>query len=85
MIYGQSMGAKIGIELYQQLLEKTNYCRILFFDGAPCTKLPWLNRKVMYPIFKTFLNRMKNKRLEEVLRSKMIKKFLEETMKVFDQ
>lgn len=28
----------------------------------------------MYPIFKTFFNRMKNKRLEEVLRSKMIKK-----------
>ena len=74
MIYGQSMGAKIGIELYQQLLEKQITIESCFFDGASCTKLPWLNRKVMYPIFKTFFNRMKNKRLEEVLRSKMIKK-----------
>ncbi len=55
MIYGQSMGAKIGIELYQQLLEKQITIESCFFDGASCTKLPWLNRKVMYPIFKTFL------------------------------
>ena len=39
MIYGQSRGAKIGIELYQQLLEKQITVESCFFDGAPCTKL----------------------------------------------
>ena len=42
MIYGQSMGAEIAIELFKQL-EKTNinvdYC---FLDGAPCIKFPYL-------------------------------------------
>lgn len=42
MIYGQSMGVEIAIELFKQL-EKTNIdIDCCFLDGAPCIKLPYL-------------------------------------------
>ena len=75
IIYGQSMGAEIGIELLHQLLKENMEVEYCFFDGSPCTKLPCLYKKLMYLVFKKFLNGMKNKSLEEVLRSKIIKKF----------
>lgn len=39
MVYGQSMGAEIGIELFHQFLQENMEVEYCFFDGAPCTKL----------------------------------------------
>ena len=48
MIYGQSMGAEIAIELFKQL-EKTNIdIDCCFLDGAPCIKPLYLYKKIMY-------------------------------------
>ena len=67
MIYGQSMGAEIAIELFKQL-EKTNisveYC---FLDGTPCIKLPYLYKKFMYFKFNQILKMMKKKDVDQIL------------------
>lgn len=39
MLYGQSMGAEVTIELLRQLLESHIEVDHCFLDGAPCTKL----------------------------------------------
>ncbi|MEF2616259.1 hypothetical protein [Faecalibacillus faecis] len=74
MIYGQSMGAEIAIELFKQL-EKTNinvdYC---FLDGAPCIKLPYLYKKFMHFKFNQILKMMKKKEVDQILNMKLIKK-----------
>ena len=74
MIYGQSMGAEIAIELFKQL-EKTNisveYC---FLDGAPCIKLPNFYKKIMYFKFNQILKMMKKKDVDQILNMKLIKK-----------
>jgi len=74
MIYGQSMGAEIAIELFKQL-EKTNidvdYC---FLDGAPCIKLPNFYKKIMYFKFNQILKMMKKKEVDQILNMKLIKK-----------
>lgn len=74
MIYGQSMGAEIAIELFKQL-EKTNisveYC---FLDGTPCIKLPYLYKKFMYFKFNQILKMMKKKDVDQILNMKLIKK-----------
>ena len=74
MIYGQSMGAEIAIELFKQL-EKTNisveYC---FLDGTPCIKLPYLYKKFMYFKFNQILKMMKKTDVDQILNMKLIKK-----------
>ena len=74
MIYGQSMGAEIAIELFKQL-EKTNidvdYC---FLDGASCIKLPYLYKKFMYFKFNQILKMMKKTDVDHILNMKLIKK-----------
>ena len=74
MIYGQSMGAEIAIELFKQL-EKINisveYC---FLDGAPCIKLPNFYKKIMYFKFNQILKMMKKKDVDQILNMKLIKK-----------
>lgn len=74
MIYGQSMGAEIAIELFKQL-EKTNisveYC---FLDGTLCIKLPYLYKKFMYFKFNQILKMMKKKDVDQILNMKLIKK-----------
>lgn len=48
MIYGQSMGAEIAIELFKQL-KKTNIdIDCCFLDGAPCIKPLYLYKKIVY-------------------------------------
>lgn len=39
LIYGQSMGAEIGMELYRQLSSEGIIVSNLFFDGAPMIRL----------------------------------------------
>ena len=75
MIYGQSMGAEVGIELFRQLRDNSIAVDHCFLDGAPCIKLPWLLKKVMYRKFKMMLNMLREKDIDQILNSKFLKKF----------
>ncbi len=74
MIYGQSMGAEVGIELYRQMLERKMTVDHCFLDGAPCIKLPSFYKKFMYFKFQKMISMMKEKNVEEVLKGKLIQK-----------
>lgn len=39
LLYGQSMGAEVSIELYRQLLDNSAAVDHCLFDGAPCISL----------------------------------------------
>lgn len=45
LIYGQSMGAEIGVELYRQLSSEGIIVSNLFFDGAPM--VPYLSKNTL--------------------------------------
>ena len=74
MIYGQSMGAEIAIELFKQLNENQIQVDCCFLDGAPCIKLPYLYKKCMYFKFNQILKIMKKKDIDQILNMKLIKK-----------
>ena len=75
MIYGQSMGAEIGIELLYQLTNNGIKVNNSFFDGAPCIKLSYLYKKFMYFKFKTLIKMLQGKKMEELMSSKFFNKF----------
>ena len=75
MIYGQSMGAEIGIELLYQLTNKGIKVNSAFFDGAPCIKLSYLYKKFMYFKFKTLVNLLKGKSMDDLMNWKFFNKF----------
>ncbi len=75
MLYGQSMGAEVTMELLGQLEEQHIAVDHCFLDGAPCIKLSPLYKKVMYLKFKTMIGIIKKKGVDYVLNGKMIKKF----------
>jgi pimeloyl-ACP methyl ester carboxylesterase len=54
MVYGQSMGAEIAIELVHQLLDVGITVDKVFLDGAPCIKLPKAYKAVVraYDLFR---------------------------------
>ncbi|MBQ3408145.1 MAG: alpha/beta hydrolase [Clostridia bacterium] len=75
LIYGQSMGTEIGMELLCQLLKSNIKVEKAFFDGAPFIKLSFLYKKFMYFKFKTMINLFRNKSIDEVMNWKFLKKF----------
>ena len=75
VIYGQSMGAEIAIELADQLLGDNILVKDLVFDGAPCVKLSQVYKGFMYLKFKTLINMLRGKNIEEVLQWKFLDKF----------
>jgi esterase/lipase len=75
MVYGQSMGAEIAIELIHQLLEAGIAVDKGFFDGAPCIKLSKAYKAFMYYKFKSLIHMLKDKNVEDVLQIKLLKKF----------
>lgn len=75
LIYGQSMGTEIGMELLYQLLSSNIKVEKAFFDGAPFIKLSYLYKKFMYFKFKTMINMFRNKTIDEVMNWKFLKKF----------
>lgn len=75
MLYGQSMGAEVTIELLRQLLESHIEVDHCFLDGAPCTKLSPMYKKVMYLKFKSMIGMIRKKDIDSILNSGMIKKF----------
>ena len=75
MIYGQSMGSEIGIELMRQLSENNIGIDSAFFDGAPCIKLSRLYKAFMRFKFNTLINMFKGKTLDEAMNIGLVKEF----------
>ncbi len=75
MIYGQSMGTEIGMELYRQLSNGGIQVRNLFFDGAPMIRLSQAYKAFMRFKFGTMIKLFRNKSLEEAMNMKFLKKF----------
>ena len=75
MIYGQSMGAEIGIELMHQLIQKGIHVEKAFFDGAPCIRLSKPYKAFMNLKFRKLIHMMKNKSADDVLQWKFLNAF----------
>ncbi len=75
MVYGQSMGAEIAIELTKQLFAMDIGVKDLVLDGAPCIKLSKAYKAFMYFKFKTMIKMLCGKSVEEVIRWKFLNKF----------
>jgi hypothetical protein len=75
MVYGQSMGAEVAIELIHQLLETGIAVDKGFFDGAPCIKLSKAYKAFMYFKFRTLINMLRDKNVDDVMNMKLIKQF----------
>ena len=75
LIYGQSMGTEIGMELLNQLLNENIEVKKAWFDGAPYIKLSYFYKKFMYFKFKTMINMFRNKTIDEVMNWKFLKQF----------
>lgn len=74
LIYGQSMGTEIGMELLKQLKNENINVEKAFFDGAPYIKLSFLYKKFMYFKFKTMINMFRKKSIDEVMSWSFLKK-----------
>ena len=75
LIYGQSMGAEIGVELISQLLREKIPIEAAFFDGGTFLKQPKL-----YAAFKNFrnksmVNKMKNQSVDQVVNWRSVGQF----------
>lgn len=75
IIYGQSMGAEISIELLRQLTEKNIPIGAAVLDGAPCIKLSTAYKAFMRFKFGTFIKMLKGKTIEQAMNIGLIKKF----------
>lgn len=75
MLYGQSMGAEVTIELFRQLQEKNIAVDHCFMDGVPCIKLSLLYKKIMYLKFKSMINIVKKRNIDSILNGSLFKKF----------
>ena len=75
MIYGQSMGTEIGMELYRQLYDEGITVYNLFFDGAPMIRLSRAYKAFMRFKFSTMIKMFRDKSLEEAMNMKFLKKF----------
>lgn len=75
MLYGQSIGAEITIELLRQLQEMNIAVDHCYLDGAPCIKLPPLFKKVMYLKFKSMIGMIKKKDIDSAQNGGLLKKF----------
>lgn len=75
LVYGQSMGAEIAIELVSQLHKDNVEVGHAVFDGAPCIKLSGVYKFFMYLKFKTLIGMMQKKTVEDVIGWKFLNKF----------
>ncbi len=73
MVYGTSMGSEVGMELIHQLIKSGITVECGFFDGAPMTFLPKPMRKVMFVVFRKFVNALRGKTLDETMNIGLIK------------
>ena len=75
LIYGQSMGAEIGMELINQLLKHRIHIESAFFDGGTFLRQPKLYKAIMNFKHKSMMNKMKNQSVDEVVNWKSVDEF----------
>jgi pimeloyl-ACP methyl ester carboxylesterase len=73
MVYGQSMGAEIAIELVHQLLDAGITVDKAFLDGAPCIKLPKAYKAVVRAIFLKAIRLLRENKSGDMLNMKFVK------------
>ncbi len=75
LVYVQSMGAEIGMELIHQLERKGIPVKAAFFDGGPFMRFPKFVSKMLGNKFKKIIGNLRGKTLEEVLTAPTLVKF----------
>lgn len=75
LVYGQSMGGEIGMELLSQLKKNSIEVGAAFFDGGPFLRFPKTVSKLLGSKFKSIIGNLRGKTLEEALREPTIVKF----------
>nr|MBP3598809.1 alpha/beta hydrolase [Eubacterium sp.] len=75
MIYGQSMGSEIGMELYRQLLNAGIKVDHMFFDGAPMIRLSPIYKRFMRFKFRTMIRMFRDKTMDEAMNMRFLKQF----------
>ena len=75
LVYGQSMGGEVGMELLSQLKGKGITAQAAFFDGGPFLRLPGVVSRLLGNKFKTIVGNLRGKTLQEALREPTIVKF----------
>lgn len=75
LIYGQSMGAEISIELISQLIKKGITAENALLDGAPCIRLSKAYKAFMLFKFRSMIKMFKNKSVDEAMNTGIIKAF----------
>lgn len=75
MIYGQSMGSEVGMELYRQLLKEKIKVNHLVWDGAPMIKLSRPYKAFMRFKFGMMIKMFHDKSLDEAMNMKFLKQF----------
>lgn len=75
LVYGQSMGCEIGMELLSQLKKNSIVADAAFFDGGPFLRFPRAVSLLLGNRFKTIIGNLRGKTLEEALREPTIVKF----------
>lgn len=75
LVYGQSMGGEMGMELLSQLKKNSISVKGAFFDGGPFLRFPKVISKLLGNKFKTIVGNLRGKTLEEALREPTIVKF----------
>ena len=75
LVYGQSMGGEMGMELLVQLKKNGITAGAAFFDGGPFLRFPKAVSKLLGSKFKTIVGNLRGKTLEEALKEPTIVKF----------
>ena len=75
LVYGQSMGGEMGMELLSQLKKNGVAVNAAFFDGGPFLHFPKAVSKLLGDKFKTIVGNLRGKTLDEALREPTIVKF----------
>lgn len=76
LIYGQSMGAEVGMELYRQLTTQGAKVRHLLWDGAPMIRLSRPYKAFMRFKFSKMLGICRTRSVDDVLNMGMVKKIV---------
>lgn len=75
LIYGQSMGSEIGLELLSRLTADKISVQNALFDGAPCIKLSRLYKSFMLFKFRTMIKMLRGRTIDEAMNIAILKKF----------
>lgn len=75
LLYGQSMGAEIALELLHQMQANGVTVGHTFLDGAPCIKLPFAVRQFMYLKFRAMVNLLRRRDADAVMKMGFLRKF----------